>query len=488
MKITTRFLKLHIALFGLGLACLAYAHPGHHEERAPWDSASAWPDRIIVTLPSDPTTSFAVTWRTQASVDETIAEIALATDDTRFDVDAKSVGAMSEAFDRAAVNPGFGKAPGNVGRGPVMYHTARFKGLTPDTVYAYRVRGARGNWSEWFHYRTAPTSGPVKFLYFGDAQRGVLSHWSRMIREGFASAPDADFILHAGDLVNRGSRDTEWSEWFKSGGFIHSTRAVIPVAGNHEYVPTQAGGSKDNLAQLTAHWRPQFALPLEEGLPESLSETVYDVRYTQDLHIFVLDSSAAEWDAQMEWLAKTGAASDAKWKIASFHHSPFRPGIRNKPKHIERREAFLRTAKASGIQMVLAGHNHSYTRASYGEGLLAKTAPNDPRRLEMVVVVAVSGGMTGKQTGDKYERGNAALADRLKVDRWANNTPTFQIIKVDGDTLAFETRTATNRLYDAFTLQRSADGALQVIDGEASFGPIREETDWKRHPGHQDLK
>ncbi|MEL6487525.1 MAG: FN3 domain-containing metallophosphoesterase family protein, partial [Pseudomonadota bacterium] len=412
----------------------------------------------------------------------------LATDDSRFDVDAKAVGVASELFDRASVNPGYGKVPGNLGRAPVLYHTARFTKLQPNTLYAYRVRGARGNWSEWFHYRTAPASGPVKFLYYGDAQRGVLSHWSRMIRGGFEAAPDANFVLHAGDLVNSGSRDAEWSEWFKAGGFIHAARAVIPVAGNHEYVPTKEGGSKVNRGVLSAHWRPQFALPMEEGLPQELAETVYDVRYSDDLHVFVLDSSAADWDAQMAWLAKIGAASNAGWKIASFHHSPFRPGIRNKPKNIERREAFLKAAKTAGIQMVLAGHNHSYARASYGEGLLAKTALGDPRNLEMVVVVAVSGGMTGKQTGDKYERGNANLADQLKLDRWANNTPTFQVINIDGDTLSFETRTASNQLYDQFTLRRSADGTLTVIEGEASFGPIRQETNWDRYPGHQDLK
>ena len=488
MKIGAAFSRsIALALAAL-VGSAALSHEGHREETAPWDRASAWPDRIIATLPDDPTTSFAVTWRTDASVDETIAQIALATDDSRFDVDARSLGATAEFFDREAVNPGYAKAPGNIGRAPVIYHSARFTQLEPDTLYAYRVRGARGNWSEWFHYRTAPEEGPVKFLYYGDAQRGVLSHWSRMIRAGFAAAPDTNFILHAGDLVNRGSRDAEWSEWFRAGAFIHASRAVIPVAGNHEYVPTVEGGSRDNLAVLSDHWRPQFTLPIEEGLPDALSETVYDVRYSKDLHVFVLDSSSAHWDEQLEWLARTGSASDARWKIASFHHSPFRPGIANKPRHIARRDAFLRAAEEAGLHMVLAGHNHSYARASFGEGLMAKTAPGDPRRLEMVVVVAVSGGMTGRQTGERYERGNSALADRLTLDRWANNTPTFQTVDIDGYELRFSTRTATGAEYDAFTLRLDAQGAMSIVDGQASFGPIRQEADWTTYPGHHGLK
>ncbi|MEL6487450.1 MAG: hypothetical protein AAFQ13_09945, partial [Pseudomonadota bacterium] len=63
MKIITRFLEVVAALAALGLGSGALAHPGHQEQTAPWDTASAWPDRIIVTLPDNPTTSFAVTWR-----------------------------------------------------------------------------------------------------------------------------------------------------------------------------------------------------------------------------------------------------------------------------------------------------------------------------------------------------------------------------------------------------------------------------------------
>lgn len=200
------------------------------------------------------------------------------------------------------------------------------------------------------------------------------------------------------------------------------------------------------------------------------------MRYSQDLHIFVLDSSSAQWDEQLQWLEHEGGASNAKWKIVSFHHSPFRPGIRNNERQLERREAFLAAAEAAGIQMALAGHNHSYARAGYTPeeqgGLLAKTAPGELRRIELVVVVAVSGGTTGKQDGERYERGNRALEGELTLDRWANNTPTFQVVSIDGDDLRFETRTATGRLCDEFTLRLGEDGVMTIVDGEASFGPI----------------
>lgn len=64
---------------------------------------------------------------------------------------------------------------------------------------------------------------------------GILSHWARVIREAYVTAPDARFAIHVGDLVNFGSRDFEWAEWFKSVSFIHGMIPALPVVGNHEY-------------------------------------------------------------------------------------------------------------------------------------------------------------------------------------------------------------------------------------------------------------
>ena len=116
------------------------------------------------------------------------------------------------------------------------YHQASFSGLEPNTVYAYRV-GDGERWSEWFQFRTASqkASDRFSFLYVGDAQNYVLELWSRLIREGFKKAPEAEFIIHAGDLINYAHREQEWHEWFTAGGFIHSMVPTMAVPGNHEY-------------------------------------------------------------------------------------------------------------------------------------------------------------------------------------------------------------------------------------------------------------
>lgn len=80
----------------------AHAHGGHHgDTMPPWQKATGWPDRIVVTLADQPQSRFSVTWRTDETVTETIAQIAIATDDARFDLDAITVSARTEPLNPA---------------------------------------------------------------------------------------------------------------------------------------------------------------------------------------------------------------------------------------------------------------------------------------------------------------------------------------------------------------------------------------------------
>lgn len=466
----------------------AMAHPPKGPDTQPWQAPTSWPDRILVSPGETPQTGFTVTWRTDATVSSAIAEIVQASADSRFDVGAVAHSAKFEHVSPSQSNFAVShSASPNFGLEDAHYHSVRFKGLEPDTLYAYRVRGERGRWSEWFQTRTAPERGQLTFLYYGDAQYGILSHAARLFRQGMLSAPDARFILHAGDLVNKGDRDVEWGEWHEASGFIHAMIPVVPVAGNHEYLETQAGGSKDGKAKLTDLWRPQFTLPVVSSLPAELHETVYDLRFSNDLHVFVLDSSSPHWRAQMDWLRETASTSDATWKVVGVHHSPFRPGIQgyvNAPErgayHRLRQDEFLQAASAAGIDLVLAGHNHSYTRASYGSavgpGLPSENAAHtlsEDRVVEMVVMVSIVGAMSGGMTAEKFAQNETRFGNSLALERWANNTPTYQVVRVDQEKLSVDTHLATGDLYDQFLLTKDERGQTTLSNGAISAGPIR---------------
>lgn len=456
----------------LALTAPAHAHVGNHApEQAPWQQATGWPDRIVATIDSDPATTISVNWRTEASVTVTKAEIARALPDARFDQLASSVVAHSEIIDLAAIEKAGVRIPvaHNEGLPGAAYHSARFDGLEPDTLYAYRVQGAEGKWSEWFQTRTAPRKGLVRFIYLGDAQNGLDSHWPRTIRAAFQSAPDARFILHAGDLVNRGSRDLEWAQWFRAGGFIHGMVQTIPVAGNHEY---EAIGLTDADKQraLSFLWRPQFRLPVDASLPAELHETVYDIRYSEDLHIFVLDSNSPDTETQARWLDEKLKTSTARWRIVTQHHPVFSSG-RDRD-NVRMRDVLLPVLLRHKVDLVLQGHDHTYARGTIEAPVQqpSRRAARDERGLTTMFVNSVSG---PKQYKFRENGWDDFAPTGVTLNRQAENTQFYQIISIDDGVLHYAAHTADGQLYDEVRLTKSTDGTKTIAPESSELPETR---------------
>ncbi len=179
----------------------SYAHESDAVPKYSAETAHApkpMPDRIVLTWEDNPATTQSVTWRTDASIVHARAQVA----------PSNANGRALQPIDVTAVTTPF-QSDLNLAH----YHTASFKGLEPETLYAYRV-GDGVNWSEYFHFKTASSqSEPFSFIYFGDAQNDVRMHWSRVFREAFRDAPRAAFTLHAGDLIDVHSSDEEWGDW-----------------------------------------------------------------------------------------------------------------------------------------------------------------------------------------------------------------------------------------------------------------------------------
>jgi phosphodiesterase/alkaline phosphatase D-like protein len=193
------------------------------------------PDRVVLTWSDDPATTQSVTWRTDTTVKRGVAEIAVANANGRA-LDPERFEAATELF-RSDLNQ-------------AHYHSLTFRGLRPETLYAYRV-GDGENWSEYYHFRTASRAADAfSFIYFGDAQNEIKTHWSRVFREAFRAAPRAAFTLHAGDLVNEDSSDAEWGEWHQAPDWVNGTIPVIATPGNHEYYKERG------TPMVSGHWRP----------------------------------------------------------------------------------------------------------------------------------------------------------------------------------------------------------------------------------------
>lgn len=401
-----------LSWFGAGVAGLSLISVLVAPRLVPAQAVDVTPSRILLSWAGDPATTAAVTWRTEGRPATAVAQIAVASADPKF---------VSTAKDQAAASQSVELAEG----GTAHYHTAAFTGLKPETRYSYRV-GDGTVWSEWIDFTTASaTPKPFTFIYLGDAQNNIKSMWSRVIRQAHRDAPDATFMLHAGDLVNRADSDKEWGEWFEGGGWLHASIPSVVAAGNHEY----ASG------KLSRLWQPQFQYP-RNGVA-GIEETNYYVDY-QGARIIALNSNEKR-EEQAAWLDRVLAQNKQKWTILTFHHPMYSTAQGRDNKAL--RELWNPIINKHKVDLVLQGHDHTYGRRNLPYGQSTATGGT-------VYVVSVSG-------PKMYQLGPDA---RTTMQKTAENTQLYQVIKVSGDALDYEARTATGELYDAFSVKKSPTG------------------------------
>ena len=434
------------------------------------------PDRIVLTWKDDPATSQAVTWRTDASVTRTVAEIMPAASTWYAEKNAVEVSGTSQPMQTREY-------------GTVMHHSVNFTGLKPDTLYNYRVKGAAakwdewekfrtwrkpadaGNWSEWFQFRTGVEKNkPFSFLFMGDEQTGIRSLWSRLVRAAVLYKPDVRFMVHAGDLISHADTDWQWGEWFAGGSWLFSSIGQAPVPGNHEYCPEEVPTyckdvSVETQSVLSKNWLPQFTLP--ENGPEGSKELTYFFDYG-DLRFISLNSAEVDlWPTpfrtperekevraeqkrraiiHQKWLRETLTANPKRWNIVSFHHPIFpSQGFTEELITTYWQPVF----EEFGVDLVLNGHFHNYIRGRN----LPKGVKAYQGGCGTVYVVAMAGPSAVKPPDTHFE------ADiRFKGEQ------TYQVITIDGNQLRFEARNLTHQLMDGFTLVKRPGAGNSLIE------------------------
>ena len=419
--------------------CIRDSDGLHH-----WEIPSKDPDRIILTFNGDPATKRAVTWRTDSSIEKAQAQIAVAGVNSNFVQKATTYSASTEEFDL-----GLYKSNNSL---IVNYHSVVFENLKPNTLYAYRV-GYDKNWSEWIQFKTASSDySPTEFVYFGDAQNDVLSHWSRVIRKAYQTAPNASFVIHAGDLVDNAHKDYEWAQWFKAGGFIHSQWTAIPAVGNHEFMPL--GRILKGKKRVSIQWRPQFTLPVEKDLVPELHETVYTVDY-QDIRVIVLNSND-HLEQQTKYLEQKLKNCTAKWKVVTCHHSVFSPADGRNFQFA--RDHWKPLLDKYNVDLVLNGHDHTYAR---GHVPVRTRDEKSASELGTVYVTSVSG---PKQYALDPKQIKAYKSDGYQSDKTAEQTQFFQVITIEGNTLSYVAYTVMGDEYDRATIQKDFETGRKFLE------------------------
>ena len=252
-------------------------------------------------------------------------------------------------------------------RGPynaaVFYpHEATMTGLEPATEYVYRVGSERRGYTEPRTFTTGENSDSWNFLALADAQIGVgakiseqSAAWNKAVNTATGEHPDSAFIMHLGDQVEGWGAPVKQLEEFTAPEKLHEYRLAV-LKGNHEtYAPDR-------------HFQDTYFLPNE------VDDTAnYFFNYNNVLFIG-LDgnrSSQADIDTHAEFVNTTIAeeGANADWIIVGIHQAPFSQGTHYTDDDVVAlRESLTPKLSETGVDLVLSGHDHIYTRTHLMNG------------------------------------------------------------------------------------------------------------------------
>lgn len=377
------------------------------------------PQRIVLNLTAQPSTSIAVTWRTNAQVKNPRAQVAEAEDWTGFRKNPRNVDASSDKV-------------GLDNKATVYSHSVILKGLKPNTLYVYRV-GGDSVWSEWNQVSTAKVeAAPFDFVFLGDPQYEVKNLVARLFRSALLKAPAAKFWLFTGDLLDLPQYDRLWEEWFSSTGFIHSVMPSIIAPGSHEYALKTGNTVQWDVFSPT--WKAHFTLP--DNGPKGLEGRVYFIDY-QGARFIVLDAQY-QLEEQTKWLDGVLANNSNRWTILAFHEPVFSIA-KDRDEH-NTRDAFMSLIDKYSVDLVLTGHDHGYARSKKLRD--AKVVGEGERGTVYVVSVC---GPQGYSHNPKYDRLMAKTGTYVQL---------FQVISLSNNALKYKSYRVTGKLYDSFELKK----------------------------------
>ncbi|MCC2257439.1 metallophosphoesterase family protein [Intestinimonas aquisgranensis] len=423
------------------------------------------------------------------------------------------------------------------------YNHVVVTGLEPNTTYYYTVE-KNGVQTEVQEYKTGSFES-VKILYVGDPQIGASKGqtqgsdtlkadsgaantaarndafaWNRTLEIASAQNPDLNFVISAGDQVNKTGQAKE-EEY--AGYLSASVLSGLPVAttiGNHD--------------SLNPDYTYHFNNPNTTGYGET--EAGGDYYYSYGSGLFIVLNTNNYNVAEHEKTIQEAVASDpdAAWRVVTIHQDIYGTGL----DHSDTDGMILRTQLTPifdeyDIDVVLQGHDHTYSRSKllYGdgqthgtyefrlnedgsdydwdnayntqtdekiplypeEGDTAGTAAHDAFQADngCYTIEDTTGNTVVNPKGTLYMTANSASGSKFYeliaaqqdyiAARSQNWLPSYSVIEMDEDSFSIVTYQVTaegktEAIDDAFTIQKSAAGqdeqadvATLTADGETYY-------------------
>ncbi len=339
---------------------------------------------------------------------------------------------------------------------------ATISGLQENTQYSYRV-GADGNWSTAYSFKTQSFEGDFDFLFFGDPQIGASGNvasdttgWVDTLNVALTSTPDAELLVSGGDQVENANTETQW-DGFLSSDLLRQYPWAATI-GNHD-----VSGKAYEQHLYTPNTDFSSAYYQNASATSTTSGGDYWYMYKDVLFIDLNSNSynsstGGGDDAHVDYVSDVVNAhgADAKYTVLVYHHSIYSAASHARDvDNSVRRTDFPATFSELGVDLVLQGHDHVYTRSyEIADGEKAKENEEPGQNDVFVGDGGVIYMTANSASGSKYyditapdvaDSGTQYAADPLNTDNyWFNSvesqekTRSYVKVRVTADALVVE--------------------------------------------------
>ena len=201
---------------------------------------------------------------------------------------------------------------------------------------------------------------PIDLLFYGDPQvYDSPGQWATTLQLSTARVPEASVLVVAGDWVDGDSPEKQWPQWDMVLAPPQLAEvAVAPTLGNHD----DAGGPT---------YAEHFATPNSGAVGETVPGSG-DYWFRRG-SVLLVDLNTNDLDAAAHGAflkAAVAANPDARWRVVAFHQAPFSGDGHYADANVVRlRNELAPLLSRAQVDLVLNGHDHSYTRSLLVDGV-----------------------------------------------------------------------------------------------------------------------
>lgn len=337
-------------------------------------------------------------------------------------------------------------------------------GLAPNTSYTYRV-GDGTNWSKNYTFQTSSGTDAFSFAAFGDPQMGASGDlgndkigWDKTLSKVYSKYPDVDFLFSMGDEVNDYghlyAQQQEYKAFFNptdSSNYLQ-THILAAYSGNHDF-------------QMGKYYSYHYNQPNLSTLGQTKTNGVDDengdywFQYGNTLFMVLEGNNFYDVSAHDAFMKQAVAANpDAVWKVVAFHQAPYSEANHDGATSSDDDTMFMRKNWVKlmdqyGVDIVLNGHDHYYTRSyqMYAGSAVDTKKTNSVTDPKGTVYFTLDSG-----SGSKYYKYNTTADHSFSAFGWQNNEPSYTYAKVDGNQFTLTTyAVSSDTPIDTYTITKT---------------------------------